>query len=405
MNQDDIQYIKNKFADYPQTNDRYLTYPLIRDWKSGLTHDQFVKLLGYLADNPDEILSLHLAYNAPAGDNLDDILNEIDLLGKTFKAKPKVHRILLDSESVSVSDAVDILRVLDDNFEIDYRGDISLTMNASGLTAAEIDLLTDEGYNDFHIILDESIQLNEGQQEETAKLLLSLQESHSKTTELQLVVGFAGQTEKMITDLLEKIIQFHPTRIKLIPFNESELNIDLFYAAKNFLESKEWYFMGFDLFVQNDDVWFEAVNTGKLGLNSLGFRINNSRHVLGIGYGSQSFIADVYVANSDDHAVYTDKLNRGIFPVDRYYPMKPDDKIRKYVIAQLVCRYAVFFDEFKAATDRDFITVFADELLSMKPLLDHDLIAMYPDRLVVTESGEWFLNYIISRFDKFRNTR
>lgn len=402
MNEIELDNLTSKYGRYPQVEDKYLVYPLSENWKSGLTHEQYKKVLGYISDNPEEILSLHIKFNPLSGDGVDDILNEIDLLGKVFRQKPKVHRILLDSDSVSVSDAIDILRVLDSNFEIDFRGDVSLTLNASSLDASEIDSLTDEGYNDFHIVLSEVVQTNEEQQEVVAKLLLNLQESHSKTIELQLEVGFAGQTVKMITDVLEKIILFHPTRIKLIQKSKNINNVRLLSAAKEFLESKEWYFIGSDLFVKDDDVWFEAVNNGKLGLNSLGFRINNSRHVLGIGIGAESFIADVYTMNTNEPNRYAEKINHGLFPVDQFHVMTTEDKIRKYVITQLICRYAVFFSDFKSATDRDFVSVFADELHDMKMLLDDGLVAVYPDRFVVTESGEWFLYYIVSYFDKYR---
>ena len=403
MNQMELENITEKFGRYPQTDEKYLTYPPSNNWKSGLTHGQYKKVLGYISDNPEEILSLHIKFNPSSGESIDDVLNEIDLLGKTFHQKPKVHRILLDSESVSVSDAIDILRVLDSNFEIDFRGDVSLTLNASSFDSSEIDSLTDEGYNDFHIILNEQVQMNEDQQEMVAKLLLNLQESHSKSIELQLVIGFENQTESMITSVLDKISQFFPTRIKLIQENKSIDNVRLLSAAKDFLESKEWYFIGSDLFVKNDDVWYEAINAGKLGLNSLGFRINNSRHVLGIGMGAESFIADVYTQNTKEQKRYSEKLNHGLFPVDHFHVMTADDKIRKYVITQLICRYAVFFDDFKSATDRDFVSFFADELHEMKTLLDDELVAVYPDRFVVTESGEWFLYHIVSYFDKFRS--
>lgn len=381
----------------------YVSYPLVHYWKKGLTHEKYLKLLDYLDQHKEEILSLHIRYSPESGDTLDYLFVEIDLIRRHFTENPKVHRVWLDSNNISVDDAIAIIEELDSNFEIDYRGEISLTANAVPFSQPEIEQLTEKGFNHVRLVIDEQIQTESEEQERIAKTIIELHENGVENVQLDILLGYQGQTERSIADFLEKILQFNPDRIRFIFDSAMENKNDLFLFSKDFIETHEWYLLGSNLYIKEADRWYEANNQGLLDISHIGFKVNNSRNVLGIGRGANSYIGDIYTSNLDDKSDYESELQQEKLPTYQFHAMTIDDKIRKYVISQLSCRFTVFFDEFKQVTEREFSTYFSDEIQSIEELIKNGMVRLFDDRMVITEVGECFLETIVRYFDKYGN--
>jgi len=399
---EELQDLHSLLIKYPKPDENYFTYPLPKNWKKGLTQIQFGKILEHLATLGDESITLHISFPENSDQAFLNLKKEIELAAKTINGKPIVNRIFFESDNISTENAIDIMYILNENFKIDYRGDISLTIDPMNFTDENLESLTDEGFNDFHFDFKGEFQTDPEKTESIARLLLKLKNSGAKSTSVAFVYGHGNQTEDSAEELLEKILKFHPTRLVLKPHSKENPNYEMYFFIKDYLENKGWYFIGNDLLAEEIDEWVEAQNTGKLGVNSFGYRINNSRHVLGFGKNSISFLVDVYIKGNSDES-YESELQADHFPVSYYFPMKLDEKIRKYTITSLICNFVIFFDEFKLATGEDFILYFSTELLEMKSLIDDGLIDMLPDRFLISSKGELFLNYILSCFDKFRN--
>ncbi len=397
---EELQILQSLLKKYPKPEANYFTYPLPKNWKKGLTQIQFGKILEHLATLGDESITLHISFPENSDEAFLNLKREIELAATSINGKPIVNRIFFESDCISAENAIDIIYILNENFKIDYRGDISLTIDPENFTEENLESLTDEGFNDFHFDFTEVFQTDSAKTEQIARLLLKFQNSGAKSTELSFIYGYERQTEDSAEELLEKILKFHPTRLVLKPHSKENPNYGMYFFIKDFLEKKGWYFIGNDLLAEEIDEWVEAQNTGKLGVNSFGYRINNSRHVLGFGKNSISFLVDVYIKGNSDNT-YESELKADHFPVNYYFPMKLDDKIRKYTITSLICNFVIFFDEFKIATGEDFIVYFSEDLVAMKPEIEDGLIDLLPDRFLISSKGELFLNHILSRFDKF----
>lgn len=399
MNQEELQEIKSLMDKYPRGNENYFSYPLRKNWKVGFTQSQYRKVLNHLSTLGEEPIAIHISFPENSDDSFLQIKKEIELASKTIGSKPKVNEVFFDSNVISIENAIDIFNILDSCFEIDYSGQISIQLNMNSLTEKELDELTDEGFNDFHFKIPTEF-FTEEKISEVENLLNYLKENGGKLSTVTVLFGLENQTQQLTETILEKILNIDPIRIKLKPVSENNFDVESFFFIKEFVENKGWYFIGTDLLVKDSDEFIDGQNNGLLGLNGFEFRTNNTRYFLGFGKNSFSYLADVYIGGLESEK-YQTELNADHFPVSLYYPMKLDEKIRRYVMVQLICSYVVFFPEFAEATKENFEDYFSDELEKLAPLIKDGLVEKMHDRFLITSKGELFLNHIVSKFDKF----
>jgi oxygen-independent coproporphyrinogen-3 oxidase len=120
-----------------------------------------------------------------------------------------------------------------------------------------------------------------------------------------------------------------------------------------------------------------------------------------------SAIGDVAGAFSQNHkslAHYYEAIDAGRFPVERGYALTADDKVRRYVIAELMCNFHV---DGTALRDRFGITLreyFAPELERLAApdgLADDGLVRLEGDSLAVTPRGRLFVRNVCMVFDTY----
>ena len=98
---------------------------------------------------------------------------------------------------------------------------------------------------------------------------------------------------------------------------------------------------------------------------------------------------------------YYERLNKGLFPIEKSCHLTAADALRRRVIMRLMCDMHLDFDEQSEALGIDFRETFAESLAELTPLRDDGLVELENDSLRVTRVGRLLIRNIASRFDAY----
>ena len=79
-----------------------------------------------------------------------------------------------------------------------------------------------------------------------------------------------------------------------------------------------------------------------------------------------------------------------------------DDRIRRWVIGQLICQFRLDRKQFAEQWNEDFDRYFADEMNRLKPMIQDELIADCGSLLQVQPAGRLLIRAICQIFDLYR---
>ena len=96
-----------------------------------------------------------------------------------------------------------------------------------------------------------------------------------------------------------------------------------------------------------------------------------------------------------------DAVRNGRLATNRGYTLNADDEMRRYVIMTIMCNFELKKADVEARFGVNFDETFAYELGKMKPYVKHELVELYPDRLVVSPKGKIFVRAVAMHFDRY----
>lgn len=94
-------------------------------------------------------------------------------------------------------------------------------------------------------------------------------------------------------------------------------------------------------------------------------------------------------------------LGNNQFPIARGMVLTPDDEMRQWVINQIMCHFEVDKAVFQQRFNANFDSYFQSELQGLSPFTAEGLVQDSPDRLVVLETGKWFVRNVAMVFDAY----
>ena len=264
--------------------------------------------------------------------------------------------------------------------------------------------------------LDEKVQ-------EAVKRRQSKEMSH-RTLEMARALGFSGinldliyglphQTVASFRKTAEEIALWRPDRIALfsyakvphlkahqkaipeeaLPSTEEKFQIYL-EARRIFLEAG-YVPIGMDHFALPEDSLAIALEQGKLGRNFQGYTVEAGEDLIPFGVSSIGSIDGNYFQNVKTLEEYTARLDVARLPVYRGLIVSEEDRLRRWVIQRLMCRFAVDKRAFEAEFGVSFDVHFARELERIDP----ELAINERDCLRATPFGQLLIRLVASTFD------
>jgi oxygen-independent coproporphyrinogen-3 oxidase len=225
---------------------------------------------------------------------------------------------------------------------------------------------------------------------------------------IDLIYGLPLQTPETFRRTAGRIIELRPDRISFFSYakvpwlkehqkaiREEDLPSDaekfqIYVEARVAFMQAGYRPIGMDHFALETDELFR----GKLYRNFQGYSVQKAEDLLGLGVTAIGFMQGAFLQNVKTIEEYRARIERGLLPVYRGYVLKREDEIRRWIIGELMCRFAVdkreFEEKFGAPLDR-----------YCNRKLDPELVEETDDFIRATPIGRLFIRITAAAFDQY----
>ena len=158
--------------------------------------------------------------------------------------------------------------------------------------------------------------------------------------------------------------------------------------------------LGMDHFAKEEDEIARAYKRRGLQRNFQGYSLKLAEDMIGLGVTSIGFVRDTYAQNLKELDDYYQAIDRGMFPVCKGLQLSEDDKIRKWVIHTLMCKFALRADDFQEMWSYSFFDYFETELEKLGQMSE-DFVTVDSEGISISPLGELFVRNIVCHFDAY----
>nr|WP_314229783.1 oxygen-independent coproporphyrinogen III oxidase [uncultured Kingella sp.] len=253
--------------------------------------------------------------------------------------------------------------------------------------------------------------------EETRNVIEAAREAGFKSISVDLIYGLPHQSVESIKPTLETVLSLSPDRLALYHYAHlphifkpqrridtnavpsSEEKLDILQYAVHLLDERGYVFIGMDHFAKPEDELAIALREGRLQRNFQGYSTYADCDLVAIGVSSIGKIGDTYSQNERDLAQYYAALDNNQLPIMRGFRLSDDDVMRRQIIQDLMCRFALELSDYRA----DFAEYFAEEMPDLQRIAELGLIEWQPETgsLNVTPKGRFLIRNIAMIFDYY----
>lgn len=227
-----------------------------------------------------------------------------------------------------------------------------------------------------------------------------------------LIYGLPLQTKDHVRTTIQKVRELAPERIAFysyahVPwikpsqraYSEADLPVGpekraLYELGRELLLEAGYKDIGMDHFALEQDSLYEAMETGDLHRNFMGYTPYYTTLSLALGASSISDSWGAFVQNEKKIERYQELVKASEFPIIKGHILSDEDRILRRHILNIMCRYeTIWFD------DAYQCEALYKGLERMDTLERDGLIKLYPYQLKVTEAGKPFIRNICMALD------
>jgi oxygen-independent coproporphyrinogen-3 oxidase len=315
------------------------------------------------------------------------------------------------------------------HFELLPDAERAIEVDPRVTTVEHLEKLAELGFNrlsfgvqDFTPDVQEAI--GRGQTFEQTKELIesARQVGFAEGINFDLVYGLPLQTEATFRRSLDRVVELHPDRLAIYSFayvpwirpNQKridqaalpvrEAKMALYFAALEQLLAAGYEPIGMDHFALPGDELARAARAGRLDRNFMGYTVKPSNAMIAFGVSGIGEVEGGFFANEKKLSRYYEELDAGRLPIERGYLLDADDRIRQYVIRQLMCNFKVSKAEVATRFGIDFDAYFASSLAALDEVRAEGFVELGnlgEDALTVTPPGRLFVRNVCMAFDRY----
>jgi len=256
--------------------------------------------------------------------------------------------------------------------------------------------------------------------EQTREIFLAARElGFREGINIDLVYGLPKQTAATFDTNLDRLLELRPDRLALYSFAyvpwirprqkrldastlpEREAKLALYQAALDRLLAAGYEPIGMDHFALPSDELARAARAGRLDRNFMGYTVKPSSVALACGVSGIGEVEGGFFQNERKLSTYYAALEAGRLPIQRGYVLDQDDRVRQYVIRQLMCNFAVDKRAVEARFGIDFDTYFEAPLGSLDEVRQAGFVTEDAGRLAIGEAGRLFVRNVCMAFDRY----
>ena len=184
-----------------------------------------------------------------------------------------------------------------------------------------------------------------------------------------------------------------------LPTPEEKLKI--FKYVIDFFESNGYIMVGMDHFAKPDDELFRAIEKGELHRNFQGYTTKGGADLIGIGLTSIGEVDGAYMQNYKELKLYEKAIDEGKLPIFRGVILSEEDKIRKYVIMEMMANFSFDIQRFEKKFNINFFDKFKDEIKELQEFVDEGLVEITPEKISINKTGSLLIRNIVLPFDEY----
>jgi len=304
-------------------------------------------------------------------------------------------------------------------------GQYSIEIDPRDVSSTTLRTLRDIGFNRLSLglqDLDERVQIavNRVQSAElTFGVMQQARELGFKSVSLDLIYGLPHQSWMSFENTLEKVIEARPDRLSVFNYahmptrfkpqrriNEADLpssaeKLEIMHKAGEKLQAAGYIYIGMDHFALPGDELALAQKEGHLHRNFQGYTTHAHCDLLAFGVSSIGNVGNTFSQNVKTLDEYYAAIEKNTLPIERGLVLNRDDLIRQDVITQLICQFALNFNQIDQEWGIQSTDYFADELIALEQMQNDGLLVHSGSGLQVTQPGRLLIRNICMVFDKY----
>jgi oxygen-independent coproporphyrinogen-3 oxidase len=434
---------------YDNAGPRYTSYPTAVQFHDGIAPSDLIAALELSRREKRELsLYVHIPFCANicyycacnkvitkdrsrAEPYLQSLFREIDLVSRHVGADQQVQQLHFGGGTPTFL-AHDQLRALMDKLRASFHlrdddvGDYSIEIDPREADWATMGLLRELGFNRVSfgvqdLDLDVQRAVNRLQTpEQTQTVMDAARALQYRSINIDLIYGLPKQTVEGFARTVDAIIAMKPDRLSV--FNYAHLperflpqrrietsdlpapqeKLAMLENTIRQLVEAGYRYIGMDHFALPDDSLSNAQDSGELQRNFQGYTTHGHCDLIGLGVSSISQVGDLFSQNSSDIKVYQNILDSDKLATRRGLQAHADDRLRRNVIGQLICHFALDFAEI----EQRFGIVFGDYFADCWPILQQmsrDGLIQLTDRGIrILPAGRLLVRSVCMVFDAYQ---
>ena len=321
-------------------------------------------------------------------------------------------------------DIQNLMRHVRMRFDVAPDAEIAIEIDPRACTSEHIDVLAKCGFNRASIgVQDVNVHvqraINRVQPfDDTAACIEHLRQVGIDHINLDLIYGLPKQSLNTIEETIDQVLELSPDRLAVYGYAhvpwlhpaqkllerhtlpDSSQRLDMLSALINTLESKGYVHIGMDHFAKPEDSLSRALEDGTLQRNFQGYSTQRGVDIQGVGPSAISATPYHYAQNHKQLADWRSDLRSATLPVMRGYLTTEEDRLRREIIMEIMCKRVVDLDAI--ATSYELESVHDAFPRALRELEQHEangLIEIGAKALYITELGRHFLRNLAMCFD------
>ena len=435
-----------KFTKYSKPGPRYTSYPTALEFSDSFGYETYIQKL----EQQDSTRPLSLYFHLPFCKNacyfcgcnvvftskedkmiryLEYLKRELKILSSHVDCSRKVIQMHFGGGTPTFFNALQLEEVIKEiksffpNFVKD--AEISCEIDPRHIDEEQMRVLSQNGFNRVSFGLqdfNEKVQtaVHRIQPYAITKYAMDLARKYNMhSVNVDLIYGLPYQTLETFKETLELSLTLNPDRFAVfnyahvpwmkktmrkidettLPLPDEKLRI--MQHTIHFLTSNGYKMIGMDHFAKPEDELFKAIEKGELHRNFQGYTTKGGADLVGVGLTSIGEGVDYYAQNTKDMREYEDAIDAGMLPFERGIVLSDDDRVRQFVIMELMSNFKLDIKRFEKLFNIDFKTYFADAIVALKPFEDDELLIMNDDFIECSQTGTLLIRNIAMPFDAY----
>jgi len=436
----------DKFTRYSKPGPRYTSYPTALEFSDTFGYDAYLEKLH--SQDPKRPLSLyfHLPFCKNAcyfcGCNvvftskeekkeryIDYLLREMEILNQHIDVSRPVIQLHFGGGTPTFFNAEQLGRIIGaikshfKNFTAD--AEISCEIDPRHINEAQMKVMSDAGFNRVSFGIqdfDEKVQIavHRVQPYDITKAAMELARKYNMVSvNVDLIYGLPYQSLETFKKSLDLAISLNPDRFAVFNYahvpwlkktmrkiDETTLphpaeKLAIMRYTIDHLEACGYKMIGMDHFAKPADELFKAIEKGELHRNFQGYTTKGGADLIGVGLTSIGEGADYYSQNFKEMEAYEEAIDAGRLPHERGVALNEDDRIRQYVIMELMSNFKLDIGRFEKLYTVKFGEYFADAIEALQPFEADGLVSITSSSIECSPTGTLLIRNIAMPFDAY----